>query len=224
MVDPVIGESTPLEVAREERPKSNRRRGNRKNSGTKERTETTSDSAPAVNENKKESPRSAPRTQRKPRAPRVEGDETREKADYTDGVLRLKVSSSRPRTVYTRLARLMMAGYDSAGNALEAGQAITRVEVSALGNAIGAAIFVADNLTKGGVVKQVSISADFVNVDGDEVTSAENRFKGSARLLLSLEKLESWEPLSDEVLKKTRVFRSKVLGLPEEEAPAATTE
>ena len=114
----------------------------------------------------------------------------------------------------------MLAGYDGMGNPLEITQPIQRIEVSALGNAIGSAIFVADNLIKGSVVEQVSMSADFVNVDGDDVTTTEeNKFKGSPRLLISLKRLSTWDSKNDEVLQKTKVFRSKVLGLPEESSP-----
>ncbi len=229
MVDPVVGDNRPIEIESQDKIKSDRRRNFRKKNfrPKKDNSETNGDVNVTTPDLQNQTDRRPRKFQRKPRAPRVavegevpsDGGVVREKADYSDGVLRLKVSSNRPRTVYTRLVRLMLAGYDSAGNTLELSQPITRVEVSALGNAIGPAIFVADNLIKGGVVTQKSVTADFVFVDGDQVSStvAENKFKGSPRLVLSLEKIEAWNPMTDEVLNKTRVFRSKVLGLPEEE-------
>lgn len=233
MVDPIVGENRAIEVNSEDKPKSERRRNNRRknNRQPKDNSEVNADASGNVSETQKPFERNPRKFQRKPRAPRVavdgeantESNGVREKADYSDGVLRLKVSSNRPRTVYTRLVRLMLAGYDSAGNTLELSQPIKKVEVSALGNAIGPAIFVADNLIKGGVATQESVTADFVFVDGDNVstTVAENKFKGSPRLVLSLTKIDSWNPMTDEVLNKTRVFRSKVLGLPEDEEAAA---
>lgn len=209
MVDQVLAEQNTLEAENKPEVKSNRRRNNRRTRTPKQE-----------NENKNNSTSEEPkrREQRsRQRAPRVraEGDNgVREKADFTDGILRLKVSSSRPRTIYTRLVRLMLAGYDGMGNVLETTKPIYRIEVSALGNAIGSAIFVADNLIKGNVCKQVSMSADFVNVDAE--TSEDSKSKGAPRLLISLEKLASWDSAADDVLQKTRVFRSKVLGLPED--------
>ena len=206
MVDPVLAEQNAVDIENKPDVKSNRRRSNRART-------------PKVDgENSKNVEVNTPReNRRKPRAPRVrtEGENiVREKADFTDGTLRLKISSSRPRTIYTRLVRLMLAGYDGMGNPLETTNPIKRIEVSALGNAIGSAIFVADNLIKGNVAKQVSMSADFVNVDGDDEEAS--KFKGSPRLLISLERLSTWDSSTDDVLQKTRVFRTKVLGLPEE--------
>jgi hypothetical protein len=97
---------------------------------------------------------------------------------------------------------------------------IEKIEVSALGNAIGPAIFVVDNLVKAKVAEQVSIHADYVSLEGETVVS-EGKYKGSPRLLISLKKSESWDPKDDEVLQKTRVYRTKVLGLAEEPRVAA---
>jgi hypothetical protein len=108
----------------------------------------------------------------------------------------------------------MLAGYDGAGNALETTKPIDTIEVSALGNAIGSAIFVADNLMKGKVVEQSSVTTDFVSLEGDE--EVEGRIRGSPRLRMTLKRLSTWSAQEDEVLRKTRVYRSKVLGLPEE--------
>ena len=220
MVDQTLAEQNAIEVEAKPEVKSTRRRNNRnksrrnakENSGAVAGTPTEGEAA--------QNPRGERRVRQ--RAPRVrtEGDEVREKADYTDGILRLKISNSRPRTVYTRLVRLMLAGYDGAGNVLETSVPIHTIEVSALGNAIGSAIFVADNLIKANVVEQTSIAADFVAVDGDQVAPVEeNKFKGSPRLLITLKRVASWEAKDDEVLQKTRVYRTKVLGLEEEVAP-----
>jgi hypothetical protein len=225
MVDQTLVEQATLDVSAKEDVKTNRRRTN-KNRTRRPRKE---NEAPA-NESQDTKPlNEKPQRQRQrktvPRAPRVrtEGETVeREKADYTDGILRLKISNARPRTVYTRLVRLMLAGFDGAGNSLEAPQPIHTIEVSALGNAIGSAIYVADNLIKGKVVSQTSMSADYVVVDGNNVAAAEDsKIKGSARLLMTLKREGSWEPTKDEVLNKTRVYRTKVLGLPEETKVAA---
>jgi hypothetical protein len=114
----------------------------------------------------------------------------------------------------------MLAGFDSAGNSLVTSKPIERVEVSALGNAIGPAIFVVDNLVKAKVAEQVSIHADYVSMEGETVVN-EGRYKGSPRLLISLKKSASWSPKDDEVLQKTRVYRTKVLGLPDDSRVAA---
>ena len=209
MVDPVITEQNTIDVENKPDVKSNRRRNVR-------RTRNPKDLADKTNISESEEPK---RREQRKRAPRVrtEGENVvREKADFTDGILRLKISSSRPRTIYTRLVRLMLAGYDGMGNPLETTVPISRIEVSALGNAIGSAIFVADNLVKANVCKQVSMSADFVNVDAEESVEEGKISRGAPRMLISLEKLDSWDFNTDDVLQKTRVFRSKVLGLPED--------
>lgn len=224
MVDPVLSEQAVLDAESNDIAKSGRRRNNRnknrqlKNESTvTEISQTETRPSPAEREARKN-------LRRKPRAPRVreetENSTPKEKSDFTDGTLRLKISNSRPRTVYTRLVRLMLAGFDSAGNTLETQKPIEVVEVSALGNAIGPAIFVVDNLVKAKVAEQVSINADFVAVEGETVVS-EGRNKGSPRLQITLKKSTSWNPKDDEVLQKTRVYRTKVLGLPEESRVAA---
>lgn len=216
MVDPVLAEQTNLALEQKHDAKPNRRRENRRNHKLKENVaqqENKNESSTTKESNRSRKSDRAPRQ----RAPRVstEGDATtvKEKADYTDGTLRLKISNARPRTVYTRLVRLMLAGYDGAGNALQTEKQIDTIEVSALGNAIGSAIFVVDNLIKGGVASQSSMSCDYVSF-GEETT--EGRARGTPRLLVTLRRVAEWNSKEDEVLKRTRVFRSKVLGLPED--------
>jgi len=224
MVDPVLSEQNPIDVQAKPDAKNNRPRTIRKPRTQKK--ENVQQPQTQVNgaEKKPERPQLQPR-RRPQRAPKIQADavdttQVREKADYTDGILHLKVSSNRPRTIYTRLARLMLAGYDGSGNTLEGlKKPIEVVEVSALGNAIGSAIFVADNLMKGKVVEQVGAAVDFVNfTDSSASTEESGRSRGSARLVLTLRKLPSWDSKKDEVLQKTKVFRSKVLGISEDTA------
>jgi hypothetical protein len=217
MVDTTLTEQNNLEIDAKPIVKNHRRRQTRRNRDQKEN----SSPQEARNETSstKESTRTNRRSDRRPRqrVPKLgnEGDSsaTKEKADYTDGTLRLKISNARPRTVYTRLVRLMLAGFDGAGNALEGGKQIEKIEVSALGNAIGSAIFVIDNLIKGNVVEQASMNCDYVTVG---VESDEGRSRGTPRLLASLKRVTTWDSKEDDVLRRTRVFRSKVLGLPED--------
>lgn len=214
MVDTVLAEQNNIEIENKEGVKSNRRRVNRRARPQKENAvpEGGKSQSNAVRDSSK--PRQRVQNPRQ-RAPKVgdSNNEIKEKADYTDGVLRLKISNARPRTVYTRLVRLMLAGYDGSGNALQTSKSIDKIEVSALGNAIGSAIFVVDNLIKGKVVEQSSMRGDFIAL-GEQ--SSEGRTRGTARLLVDLKRISDWNPKEDEVLKKTRVYRSKVLGLPED--------
>jgi hypothetical protein len=223
MVDPVLSEQNTIDVQAKPEAKGNRRRTIRRN--RKEKKENVVKPEAQVNgEEEKEYRRPQQQRRRQQRAPKVatgESNQVREKADYTDGTLYLKISSNRPRTIYTRLARLMLAGYDGSGNALEGlKKPIEVIEVSALGNAIGSAIFVADNLMKGKVVEQVGASVEFVNFE-NQSSDESGKIRGSPRLVLTLRKLSNWQANKDEVLNKTRVFRSKVLGLPEEQAISA---
>jgi hypothetical protein len=216
IADPVLVEQNLPAVDAEVEVKSTRRRNDRNKPRRKQKENTTGETENVTGQ---EAVRETPKARKpKQRAPRVstegETNVVREKADYTDGILRLKISNARARTVYTRLVRLMLAGYDGAGNSLETSMPIDTIEVSALGNAIGSAIFVADNLLKGNVVEQVSVTTDFVTLEGDE--EVEGRIRGSPRLRMTLKRLPSWEAKEDEVLQKTRVYRSKVLGLPED--------
>jgi hypothetical protein len=221
MVDPTLTEQKPIDIERKVNAKSNRRRNNRdRNRRPKENVE------PANVAEKPEARTAKPRPSRRRKvnrsAPEVRDDDadakiSRERADYSDGILRLKISNARPRTVYTRLLRLMLAGYDGAGLPLLSVDSIHTVEISALGNAIGSAIYVADNLTRAKVVTQSALSVDFVVVDGERVSPAQNgNFRGAPRLLMTLKRHEGWIAAKDEVLNKTRVYRAKVLGLPEE--------
>lgn len=213
IADPVLAEQNrPLAEATND-VKSNRRRSNR--SKPRKNKENTASTPETARTQEREGQRARKPKQRAPRvAAEGETNGIKEKADYTDGTLRLKISNARARTVYTRLVRLMLAGYDGAGNALETTKPIDTIEVSALGNAIGSAIFVADNLMKGKVVEQTSVTTDFVSLEGDE--EVEGRIRGSPRLRMTLKRLSTWSAQEDEVLRKTRVYRSKVLGLPEE--------
>ena len=214
MVDTVLSEQNNLDVDAKQGVKSNRRRTNRRPRNQKENTAPVDGQRQSREDGENSTRQPRFRNQRQ-RAPRVaeNGDEVKEKADYTDGILRLKISNARPRTVYTRLVRLMLAGFDGTGNALQTQKPIEKIEVSALGNAIASAIFVVDNLIKGNVVEQSSMTADFMSV-GEP--SSEGRTRGTARLLVDLKKVSSWNPKEDDVLQKTRVFRTKVLGLPED--------
>jgi len=217
MVDPVLSEQKNIDVKVDTNAKSDRRRRvRRQRKGNKENVPKAD--AP-LSEQKSKSENKNTRSARRQRAPRVASERTqqeKEKADYTDGTLRLKISLNRPRTAYTRLVRLMLAGYDGAGNPLEGlKKPIETVEVSALGNAIGSAIFVADNLMKGRVLEQSKAVVDYVNFESSE-TEADKPPRGSPRMVLTLRRLASWVPKEDEVLKKTKVFRTKVLGLPED--------
>lgn len=216
MVDPVLVEQSNLDLEKKADTKPSRRRENRRNprkkeNGTQQDSKIESSTTKDSNRNRQSNRRV------RQRAPRVatesDANNVKEKADYTDGTLRLKISNARPRTVYTRLVRLMLAGYDGAGNALQTEKQIDTIEVSALGNAIGSAIFVVDNLIKGEVASQTSMSGDYVSV-GEE--SPEGRTRGTPRLLVTLKRVDKWDAKEDEVLKRTRVFRSKVLGLPED--------
>jgi hypothetical protein len=214
MVDTVLAEQNSLETEDKQTLKSNRRRINRPNRNQKE------NSAPidrkAGRTERSEIPQSRSQNQNpRNRAPRVghaNGD-IKEKADYTDGILRLKISNARPRTVYTRLVRLMLAGFDGSGNPLQTTKPIEKIEVSALGNAIVSAIFVVDNLIKGKVVEQISMAGDFITV-GEQ--PSEGRSRGTARLHIDLKRVTGWDAKDDDVLRKTRVYRTKVLGLPED--------
>ena len=217
MVDPVLAEQKNIEVEAQTNVKGDRRRRVRpQRKGNKENEQ----KADAPISEKTQQTRPSTRTARKQRAPRVATDaaqQEKEKADYTDGTLRLKISLNRPRTAYTRLVRLMLAGYDGAGNPLEGlKKPIDTVEVSALGNAIGSAIFVADNLMKGKVLEQSDALVDYVSFEKSDDTESDRHARGSPRLLLTLRRVPAWVPKEDEVLKKTKVFRSKVLGLPED--------
>jgi hypothetical protein len=217
MVDPVLIEQKNIDVKVDINAKSDRkRRVRRQRKGNKENVPRAD--APIGEQKAKSEPRGT-RPARRQRAPRVANEsatQEKEKADYTDGTLRLKISLNRPRTAYTRLVRLMLAGYDGAGNPLEGlKKPIDTVEVSALGNAIGSAIFVADNLMKGKVLVQSKAAVDYVSFESSE-TEADRPARGSPRILLTLSRLSSWVPKEDEVLKKTKVFRTKVLGLPED--------
>ena len=217
MVDPVLTEQKNIDVKVDTNAKSERRRRVRRQ--PKRNKENVPKADAPLTEQKQKSDRKPARPARRQRAPRVatEGAQVeKEKADYTDGTLRLKISLNRPRTAYTRLVRLMLAGYDGAGNPLEGlKKPIDTVEVSALGNAIGSAIFVADNLMKGEVLEQSAAVVDYVNFESSE-TESDKPQRGSPRIVLTLRRLASWAPKEDEVLKKTRVFRTKVLGLPED--------
>ena len=220
MVDPTLTEQKPIDVESKVDIKSNRRRNNRnKNRRHKENTEPanvaekTQVRPPRARQARtKNAKRSAPQIREEADAKII-----RERADYSDGILRLKISNSRPKTVYTRLLRLMLAGYDGQGNPLQSVDSIHTVEISALGNAIGSAIYVADNLTRANIVTQTALSVDFVVVDGERVIPAQNgNFRGAPRLLMTLKRQDGWIAAKDEVLNKTRVYRTKVLGLPEE--------
>ena len=217
MVDPVLSEHNELEIDAKDATKSNPRRRVRRNRNQKENATPSEGKESTSNIKEGNIQRRPARRSNRPQAPRVavegEAKPIREKADYTDGVLRLKISNSRPRTVYTRLVRLMMAGFDGAGNALETEKPIDRVEVSALGNAIGSAIFVVDNLIKGKVAEQTAMTCDFVTMTEE---SSESRSRGTPRLLVTLKRSAAWNAKEDEVLNKTKVYRSKVLGLPED--------
>jgi hypothetical protein len=217
MVDTVLVEQNNLEIDAKDGVKSNRRRRFRRNRNQKENATPTEASNESTNVKNNTRQRGPARRSIKQRAPRVasegEAKQVREKADYTDGILRLKISNSRPRTVYTRLVRLMLAGYDGAGNALETQKPIDKIEVSALGNAISSAIFVVDNLIKAKVAVQTEMTCDFINMNED---STEFRSRGTPRLLVTLARSESWNAREDEVLNKTRVYRTKILGLPED--------
>ena len=225
MVDPVLGEQNSVDVEVKVDDKSNRRRVVRKPRKPKKDTIQGVEVQKVAEEKQESNNRRLQQRRPKQRAPRVgtsENNEVRERADYTDGTLHLKISSTRPRTIYTRLARLMLAGYDGSGNVLEGlKKPIDVVEVSALGNAITSAIFVADNLIKAQVVEQVDARVDFVNFDNTD--SSNERTRGSARLVLTLRRLESWDAKKDEVLNKTRVFRTKVLGLPDQSTSRTNT-
>jgi hypothetical protein len=217
MVDPVLTEQKNIDVKVDTNNKSDKkRRVRRQRKGNRENVPKAD--AP-IGEQRTQRDQNGARPARRQRAPRVANDsgpQEKEKADYTDGTLRLKISLNRPRTAYTRLVRLMLAGYDGAGNALEGlKKPIDTVEVSALGNAIGSAIFVADNLMKGKVLVQSQALVDYVNFESSE-TEEDRPPRGSPRILLTLSRLPSWAPKEDEVLKKTKVFRTKVLGLPED--------
>lgn len=214
MVDTVLGEHNALETEDKQGLKSDRRRVNRRNRTQKENSGTADRKAIRADRNEAPQSRSLNRNPRNkaPRTVDANGD-IKEKADYTDGILRLKISNARPRTVYTRLVRLMLAGFDGSGNPLETSKPIEKIEVSALGNAIVSAIFVVDNLIKGKVVEQTSMSGDFITVGEQQ---SESRSRGTARLLIDLKRVSDWEAKDDDVLRKTRVYRTKVLGLPED--------
>lgn len=132
--------------------------------------------------------------------------------DGADGIMKLKISNARPRIVYTRLARLFLAGFDNKGDALDTIQPVDKVEIAALGAAVTSAIYIADNLTKNNVCETVSVFTEFLPIEhADGVT------RGSPRIVILLKKAEGWNAQEDTLLKKSRVYRQKVLNMEEDQ-------
>jgi len=179
-----------------------------------DKAEETKDSADVV---KPTAPKQKARGPRPQRAPRVEekledGQEAPErKSDLSksieNGTGKLKISNARPRVAYTRLCRLMLAGLDGSGEKLKIEGSVERVELAALGAAIGSAIFIGDSLTKGGVCEYDSVSTEYLDIGATK----DGRVRKAPRIIIVLKKLDSWNPEEDQVLKGSRVFRKKVL-------------
>jgi hypothetical protein len=131
-------------------------------------------------------------------APEVvaEPKEPREPLRPVDGRLEMRVSLAKPRTAYCRIVRLYLSGVDSSGRKIENGE-VNRVQLTALGSAIGSAIFISDDLVKNNVCRSVSVETEFAQVES----------RKAAKITINLEKLPTWVAAQDEVLLKDQAHR-----------------
>lgn len=139
--------------------------------------------------NTRKTSRTAPEVSSEPREPR-------EPIQPVDGLLEIRVSNSKPRSVYGRVIRLYLAGYDPTGRKLET-EAVTKVKLTALGGAIGQAIYVCDELVKSKVFSSSSVETEFAEVDG----------RKAPKITMHLDRSPNWIPSEDAVLQKDKVYR-----------------
>ena len=142
-----------------------------------------------INTRQNQTSRNAPEVSTEPREPR-------EPIQPVDGLLEIRVSNSKPRSVYGRVVRLYLAGFDPAGRKLDT-EAVTKVKLTALGGAIGQAIYVCDELVKGKVCSSASVETEFAEVDG----------RKAPKITMHLERSASWTASEDAVLQKDKVYR-----------------
>ena len=188
------------------KPRRQRRfRGKKANPTTEEKDEEKAGdnvASDATRKNRGRPTRDAPEVATEPREPR-------EPLKPVDGLLELRVSNLKPRIAYCRIARLYLSGADSAGNKLETGD-VNKIKLTALGGAIGTAIYVSDDLVKSQVCVSASVETEFAEVEG----------RKAPKITIVLARSPSWVPADDAVLQKDRVYR-KAKGLAE---PAPTEE
>jgi hypothetical protein len=133
--------------------------------------------------------RTAPEVAAEPREPR-------EPIQPVDGLLELRISNAKPRGAYGRIIRLYLSGVDSAGRKLETGE-VQRVQLTALGGAIGSAIYISDELVKGNVCSSASVETEFAQVEA----------RKAPKITIVLERLSSWVSTEDAVLQKDKAYR-----------------
>ena len=143
---------------------------------------------------------------RAPAVDRPERKQTEVGDIVANGVANFKVSAATPRNAYCHLARLFLAGFDNLGNHLEGTNKVNKVQFTALGTAITSVIFVADNLVKAGVAFYDNIETEFL--DGEDKDMSR---RSGPRIVITLTKNRAWDYLSDETLKKSKIYRKYVL-------------
>jgi len=140
-------------------------------------------------------PRQSDATQTAPELA-TEPREPRAPIQPVDGLLEMRVSNAKPRVAYCRIIRLYLSGLDSSANELQTPE-VKQVKLTALGGAIGSAIFISDELIKSNVCRSVSVETEFAEVET----------KKAPKITLLLEKLPTWVSTEDAVLQKDRAYR-----------------
>jgi hypothetical protein len=160
------------------------------------------------NQAESSAPHRGPRRSQRQRAPRVQNGD-RPQTEVSDivqnGVVSFKISSATPRSAYCQLARLFCAGFDNHGQPLESQYKVHSVQLTALGGAIETAIFVADNLVKGGACDYAETEVEYLQEDND----VSRRPGPRIRLLLKLNR--KWDSTKDEELGRSKIYQKNVL-------------